>query len=260
MVIEIHNPTQNPIPTDCTAPFSYLPLSSAARDGHALHHHPLLASRPPHYQPIRVETLPNPRRLPTLRRHHRRHLPHPHTLSPQILSPPSRPLRRPPPHHRRPQPNPLPPLPPDGRRLRPLRRPPDAAAPPDLAHLLPRGPNPAARAHILLGPRLLLLENPRVRRHAPDPPERVPLPAAVVPPRVPPRGGGGDVLRVAGGVAVAVPGGARDQRDGARGDVRVLPGGGAGNPAVVEEIGDGFSDLPVRVQFPDFGLDDVPPF
>lgn len=55
------------------------------------------------------------------------------------------------------------------------------------------------------------------------------------------------MLPVAGDGAVPVPGGARDERDGARGDVRLLPGVRGGDPAVVEEAGDGFPDLPVRV-------------
>lgn len=63
------------------------------------------------------------------------------------------------------------------------------------------------------------------------------------------------MLPVAGGVAVAVPGGAGDERRRARGDVRILPAVRGGDTAAVEAIGDGLPDYPVRLQLRHFGLD-----
>lgn len=63
------------------------------------------------------------------------------------------------------------------------------------------------------------------------------------------------MLPVAGVVAVAVPGGAGDERDGARGDVRLLPAVRGGDTAAVEAAGDGLPDRAVRLQLLDFGLD-----
>ncbi|CAI9103894.1 OLC1v1002479C1 [Oldenlandia corymbosa var. corymbosa] len=129
-----------------------------------------------------------------------------------------------------------------------------------MGRLLPRQRNPASWADVLLGPGFLPVQDPGIRRHALDHPQRVPISTAVVPPRVPPRGGGGDVLPVAVDGADAVSGGARDQRLRARADVRLLFAERAGNPAVVEEIGDGLSDCTVRVQLWDIRVDAVLPF
>lgn len=68
------------------------------------------------------------------------------------------------------------------------------------------------------------------------------------------------MLPVALDVAVAVPGGAGDQRVGARADVRVLSAVCGGYSSVVEEIGDRLSDYPVCLQLLDFGSDALPPF
>ncbi|KAI3439313.1 Very-long-chain 3-oxoacyl-CoA synthase [Psidium guajava] len=77
-------------------------------------------------------------------------------------------------------------LPRHGRRMRSLRRLPNARRPLDL--LLP-GQYPAGGTHILLGLRVLPLQDARVRGHVADNTVRV-VSAADVPPRVPPLDGG----------------------------------------------------------------------
>ncbi|KAK6130977.1 hypothetical protein DH2020_035281 [Rehmannia glutinosa] len=217
----------------------------------------LLVSGPSNHQSIRVESRPHTRRLHILPHHRRRHLPLSHAPPPPLPHSPHPLLRRPPPRRRRPQRRTLSPLPRHGRRMHTRRPPPDPAGQSHLVHLLPRRRHQAARPDVLLGPRVLLLEDPGVRGHAADPPQWVPLAAALFPPRVPSRGGAGDVLPVAGGAADAFPGGGGDQRLRARANVRILPSGGARVSSDVEENGDGLPDHPVFVRVLDFGFDAV---
>lgn len=126
---------------------------------------------------------------------------------------------------------------------------------------MPPGGDAAAGAYVLLGLRVLPFQSPGVRGHAADPTQRVPWrPAAVVPPRVPPCRRGGGVLPLDGSAADAVPRRGGDQRLRARGDVRVLPDGGAGAAAALEAGGDGLSDHAVPIRVSDIGSDAVPAF
>lgn len=54
------------------------------------------------------------------------------------------------------------------------------------------------------------------------------------------------MLPLAVHLAVAIPGGARDQCLGARGNVRLLLAMRNWDSSMVEEVGDGFSDYSVR--------------
>ncbi|CAB4267754.1 unnamed protein product [Prunus armeniaca] len=190
----------------------------------------------------------------------------PHSLSPLLpLShlpphpPPALPHQPCPPqtNHSRPQPPPLPPLPHDGRWMHPLDPLPRHPKP-RLDPLLPT-PHFPNWAPLLLGLHLLPLKNPRIPRHPLHHPEWL-HPTADLPPRVPPRDRAGHVLPVAAHVPVLVPGGARDQRVGARAHVRILFPVRGWDPTQVEAGGDGLPDRAVFVQLRGVGSDAVPAF
>ncbi|KAL4349571.1 uncharacterized protein DS421_10g293370 [Arachis hypogaea] len=127
---------------------------------------------------------------------------------------------------------------------------------PQLGHLLP-SKHQAQWASLLLGLRLLPLQDPRVPGHALH--RSLPLLRAPhVPPRVPPRHRARHVLPLAPNFAVSVPGGARDQRLRACAHVRLLLPQRARDPTAVEARRDGLPDRAVRVQLRRLRFDAVP--
>jgi len=113
---------------------------------------------PAKHPELRMEPSSHPFLLPSLPLPIHHHLPLTHSPP---HPPPSPTLPSPPPqaHHRPPQPHPLPLLPPHAPGLR--HHPPHPHPPPPLGHLLPTRHTPH-RAPLLLGLRLLPLQNPGI--------------------------------------------------------------------------------------------------
>ncbi|KAL3515611.1 hypothetical protein ACH5RR_022513 [Cinchona calisaya] len=114
-----------------------------------------------------MEKRPHIRLHPTLPHSHCPNLPHTHLHAPPLSTPPHSQPHHPPPHHRRAQPHPLPPLPHHGLGLHSLHTPPNPQRPQglDLGRLLPSPSDPAYRAHFLLGPDFLYIQDSRIHRH-----------------------------------------------------------------------------------------------
>ncbi|KAK4271152.1 hypothetical protein QN277_019888 [Acacia crassicarpa] len=202
-----------------------------------------------------MDPRPNPRLFPSLPLSHSSLLPLSHLPPPSPPSPSSE-TSHSPINVRRPQPHPPPPLLHHGPWMYPYHYLPYASPP--LDHLLP-AQNPSLRTSLLLGLRLLPLEDSRTRRHSPHH-RRELHPTAHVPPRVPPRDGPHHVLPVAPDLPVLVPSGARDEHVRARAHVRVLLVERLGDPTQVEAGGDGLPDRAVFVQLRGVGCDAVLPF
>ncbi|CAN0878585.1 hypothetical protein LINGRAHAP2_LOCUS12557 [Linum grandiflorum] len=184
-------------------------------------------------------------------------LPHPnlHPLPPQHDSATA--TWHPPPPDRPPQHNPPHGLLRHGPRV-PTRHlhPSTDSRPPSLF----REGDPTAGSPLLLGVRLLPLEDLRVHRHVTHHPEQLDVAEAFVPPRVPPRHRGGHVLHLAPHVSVDVPRSPSHQLGRPRCNVLLLPALLPRDEAQVEEDRYGLSDCAVLHQLWNHGLDLLRPF